>query len=49
GKAWGGIPYMPYKDYLRAHSKLRQLPDLDRKVYDLEKTINELRKGTPQE
>jgi len=49
GKAWGGIPYMPFKDYLRAHAKLRQLPDLDKKVYELEKIINELRKGTPQE
>jgi UDP-3-O-[3-hydroxymyristoyl] glucosamine N-acyltransferase len=44
GQAWGGTPYMPYKDYLRAHSKLRKLPDLDRKVYELEKLINELRK-----
>lgn len=45
GKAWGGTPYMPYKDYLRAHAKLRKLPDLDRKVYELEKLIEELRKG----
>lgn len=45
GKAWGGTPYMPYKDYLRAHAKLRKLPDLDRKVYELEKLIEELKKG----
>ncbi|MDN3550965.1 UDP-3-O-(3-hydroxymyristoyl)glucosamine N-acyltransferase [Mucilaginibacter aquaedulcis] len=45
GKAWGGTPYMPYKDYLRAHAKLRKLPELDRKVYELEKLIEELRKG----
>ena len=45
GKVWGGTPYMPYKDYLRAHSKLRKLPELDRKVYELEKLIEELRKG----
>ncbi|NHA06300.1 UDP-3-O-(3-hydroxymyristoyl)glucosamine N-acyltransferase [Mucilaginibacter sp. HC2] len=44
GKVWGGTPYMPYKDYLRAHSKLRKLPELDRKVYELEKLIEELRK-----
>lgn len=47
GKAWGGSPYMPYKDYLRAHSKLRKLPDLDKKVYELEKLIEELRNGNP--
>ncbi|WPU94140.1 UDP-3-O-(3-hydroxymyristoyl)glucosamine N-acyltransferase [Mucilaginibacter sabulilitoris] len=45
GKAWGGTPYMPFKDYLRAHAKLRKLPELDRKVYELEKLIEELRKG----
>jgi len=44
GKVWGGTPYMSYKDYLRAHSKLRKLPELDRKVYELEKLIEELRK-----
>ncbi|MEO3402269.1 UDP-3-O-(3-hydroxymyristoyl)glucosamine N-acyltransferase [Mucilaginibacter sp. CAU 1740] len=49
GKAWGGSPYMPYKDYLRAHAKLRKLPELDRKVYELEKLIEELRKGTAKE
>ena len=36
---------MPYKEYLRAHSKLRRLPEIDRKVYELEKLIEELRKG----
>lgn len=45
GKAWGGTPYMPFKDYLRAHAKLRKLPDLDRKVFELEKLIEELKKG----
>jgi UDP-3-O-[3-hydroxymyristoyl] glucosamine N-acyltransferase len=45
GQVWGGTPYMPYKDYLRAHSKLRRLPDLDRKVFELVKLIEELRKG----
>ena len=45
GKVWGGTPYMPYKEYLRAHSKLRRLPEIDRKVYELEKLIEELRKG----
>ncbi|WP_214073091.1 UDP-3-O-(3-hydroxymyristoyl)glucosamine N-acyltransferase [Mucilaginibacter sp. dw_454] len=45
GKAWGGSPYMPYKDYLRSYSKLKQLPDLDKKVYDLEKIIKELKNG----
>ena len=45
GKVWGGTPYMPYKDYLRAHAKLRKLPELDRKVYELEKLIEELKKS----
>jgi UDP-3-O-[3-hydroxymyristoyl] glucosamine N-acyltransferase len=45
GKLWGGTPYMPFKDYLKAHSKLRRLPDLDKKVYELEKLIEELKKG----
>lgn len=49
GKVWGGTPYMPYKDYLRAHAKLRKLPELDRKVYELEKLIEELRKGQAAE
>jgi UDP-3-O-[3-hydroxymyristoyl] glucosamine N-acyltransferase len=49
GKVWGGSPNMPYKDYLRAHAKLRKLPELDRKVYELEKLIEELRKGTAKE
>jgi UDP-3-O-[3-hydroxymyristoyl] glucosamine N-acyltransferase len=45
GMVWGGTPYMPFKDYLKAHSKLRRLPEIDRKVYELEKLIEELRKG----
>ncbi|MFD2873049.1 UDP-3-O-(3-hydroxymyristoyl)glucosamine N-acyltransferase [Mucilaginibacter ximonensis] len=45
GQAWGGTPYMPYKDYLRAHAKLKQLPELDKKVYELEKIIKELKNG----
>jgi UDP-3-O-[3-hydroxymyristoyl] glucosamine N-acyltransferase len=49
GMAWGGAPYMPLKDYLRAHAKLRKLPELDRRVYELEKLIEELRKGTAKE
>lgn len=44
GEAWGGGPHMPYKDYLRAHAKLRQLPELDKRVYELEKIIKELKK-----
>ena len=44
GMVWGGTPYMPFKDYLKAHSKLRRLPEIDRKVYELEKLIEELRK-----
>ncbi|MFC0518450.1 UDP-3-O-(3-hydroxymyristoyl)glucosamine N-acyltransferase [Mucilaginibacter angelicae] len=49
GQVFGGTPYMPFKEYLRAHAKLRRLPEIDRKVYELEKLIEELRKGTAKE
>jgi UDP-3-O-[3-hydroxymyristoyl] glucosamine N-acyltransferase len=49
GQVFGGSPYMPYKEYLRAHAKLRRLPEIDRKVHELEKLIEELRKGTAKE
>lgn len=44
-EVWGDTPYMPYKDYLRAHAVLKRLPELDKKIAQLEKIIEELKKG----
>ncbi|MBL4677377.1 MAG: UDP-3-O-(3-hydroxymyristoyl)glucosamine N-acyltransferase [Mucilaginibacter sp.] len=44
GKQWGGSPYLPYKDYLRAHVNTRRLPDLEQRVRELENIIKELKK-----
>jgi len=45
GQVWGGTPYMPFKDYLKAHSKLRRLPDIDKKVDELDKAIKKLKEN----
>ncbi|MES2061470.1 MAG: UDP-3-O-(3-hydroxymyristoyl)glucosamine N-acyltransferase [Bacteroidota bacterium] len=42
-KQWGGSPYLPVKDYLRAHVNLRRLPDLEKRVKELEDIIKELK------
>ncbi len=42
GKQWGGSPYVPYRDYLRAHVNIRRLPDLENRIAELEKMIAEL-------
>lgn len=44
GKKWGGSPYLPYQDYLRTHVNIRRLPDLEKRVKELENIIKELRK-----
>lgn len=49
GKTWGGSPYMPYKDYLRAHAILRKLPDLDKKIDVLDKAIKNILKDNISE
>ncbi|MFD0795287.1 UDP-3-O-(3-hydroxymyristoyl)glucosamine N-acyltransferase [Mucilaginibacter litoreus] len=43
-KQWGGSPYLPYKDYLRAHVNTRRLPELEQRVRELEKLIKDLKK-----
>ncbi|RFZ92504.1 UDP-3-O-(3-hydroxymyristoyl)glucosamine N-acyltransferase [Mucilaginibacter conchicola] len=43
-KQWGGTPYLPYKDYLRAHVNIRRLPDLEQRVRELENIIKDLKK-----
>ncbi|TWR30681.1 UDP-3-O-(3-hydroxymyristoyl)glucosamine N-acyltransferase [Mucilaginibacter pallidiroseus] len=44
GKQWGGSPYLPYKDYLRAHVNIRRLPDLEKRVRELEDIIKDIKK-----
>ncbi|GAA4337443.1 UDP-3-O-(3-hydroxymyristoyl)glucosamine N-acyltransferase [Mucilaginibacter gynuensis] len=44
-KQWGGSPYLPYKDYLRAHVNIRRLPDMEKRISELEKIIAELQKA----
>ena len=43
-KKWGGSPYQTYQDYMRAHVNIRRLPDLEKRVKELENIIIELRK-----
>lgn len=43
-KKWGGSPYQAYQDYLRAQVNIRKLPDLEKRVKELENIITELRK-----
>ncbi|MBD1385557.1 UDP-3-O-(3-hydroxymyristoyl)glucosamine N-acyltransferase [Mucilaginibacter rigui] len=43
-KQWGGSPHLPVKDYLRAHVNIRRLPDLEKRVKELEDIIKELKK-----
>jgi len=42
---WGGYPATPYHDYMRSQIVLRRLPQLEKKLLELEKIIAELRKG----
>ncbi|MBE9585608.1 UDP-3-O-(3-hydroxymyristoyl)glucosamine N-acyltransferase [Mucilaginibacter sp. JRF] len=42
GKQWGGSPYMPLKDYFKAHVNIRRLPELEKRVAELEKIIIQL-------
>ncbi|RVU01502.1 UDP-3-O-(3-hydroxymyristoyl)glucosamine N-acyltransferase [Mucilaginibacter limnophilus] len=41
-KQWGGSPHLPLKDYLRAHVNIRRLPDLEKRITELEKIIAQL-------
>jgi UDP-3-O-[3-hydroxymyristoyl] glucosamine N-acyltransferase len=43
-KKWGGSPYQAYQDYLRAQVSIRKLPDLEKRVRELENIITELKK-----
>jgi UDP-3-O-[3-hydroxymyristoyl] glucosamine N-acyltransferase len=44
GKKWGGNPIMPYQDYMRSRIVLMRLPQLEKRIIELEKIIAELRK-----
>ncbi|WP_345949871.1 MULTISPECIES: UDP-3-O-(3-hydroxymyristoyl)glucosamine N-acyltransferase [unclassified Mucilaginibacter] len=43
GKKWGGVILQPYQGFLRSQLIVHQLPELKKKIEDLEKTIAELR------
>ncbi|MNF04645.1 UDP-3-O-[3-hydroxymyristoyl] glucosamine N-acyltransferase [compost metagenome] len=42
-KKWNGSPIVPYLTSLKTINSLFHLPDLERKIHELEKTIKELR------
>jgi UDP-3-O-[3-hydroxymyristoyl] glucosamine N-acyltransferase len=43
-RKWGGNPIMPYQDYMRSRIVLMRLPQLEKRLIELEKIIAELRK-----
>lgn len=44
-KKWGGSPYQSYQDYLKGHVNVRRLPDLEKRVKELETIIKEFTKN----
>jgi UDP-3-O-[3-hydroxymyristoyl] glucosamine N-acyltransferase len=47
-KQFGGSPHLPVKDYLRSHVNIRRLPDLEKRVRELEIIIKELKNKDAQ-
>ena len=43
GKKWGGVLVQPYQSFLRSQLMYNQLPDLKKRIEELEKIIAELR------
>lgn len=43
-KKWGGSPLVSYFDFMRASSILSHLPELEKRIIEMEKTIAELNK-----
>lgn len=43
GKKWGGVPIIPYQDHLRSQVVVNRLPELEKKVFELEKIINQIK------
>lgn len=39
--AWYGSPILPYKDYLRSYAAFRKLPDLMKRIHELEKKLKD--------
>jgi UDP-3-O-[3-hydroxymyristoyl] glucosamine N-acyltransferase len=48
GKKWAGAPATPYTDHMRSQVVINRLPELERKIHELEKIIAELRKGVTE-
>ncbi len=44
GKKWMGSPAMPYTNHMRSQIVINRLPDLEKRINELEKIIIELRK-----
>ena len=44
GKRWGGAPALPYNANLRSHIIYGRLPDLEKRINELEKIITEFKK-----
>ncbi|OOQ61285.1 UDP-3-O-(3-hydroxymyristoyl)glucosamine N-acyltransferase [Mucilaginibacter pedocola] len=42
-KKWSGTPYQPFQDFLRAAVNTRKLPDLEKRVKELENIIKEMK------
>jgi UDP-3-O-[3-hydroxymyristoyl] glucosamine N-acyltransferase len=45
GKKWMGSPAQPYSNHMRSQIVINRLPELEKKVNELEKIIAELRKS----
>lgn len=45
GRKWMGSPAQPYANHMRSQIVINRLPDLEKKVNELEKIITELKKG----
>lgn len=43
GKKWGGGFVTPLQNYLKSMAIINRLPDLDRKIFELEKQLNQLK------
>jgi UDP-3-O-[3-hydroxymyristoyl] glucosamine N-acyltransferase len=42
-----GYPAIPYKNYVRSYAVFKQLPDLYKRLHQLEKLVKEMRGGAP--
>lgn len=50
GKKWGGAPFDSYNRYLRSSVVIQRLPELEKKIEELEKLLHDLKQqGRPDE